>query len=86
MKSFLLIVIGFTIGYFIKSNGTVSQVTYSDKGNKTVITSCDKDQQCMINIGQQCEDRGYKIIKIDHDDMKTIISAECGLENKFKLF
>jgi hypothetical protein len=86
MKSVLLIIVGIVAGYFLKSASSASsEVTYNDKGAKTVISSCDKEKDCIISIGQQCESVGYKVVATDHDDMKTIITAECGKEKESRL-
>jgi hypothetical protein len=83
MKSVLLIIVGIVAGYFLKSaNPASSEVTYNDKGVKTVVSSCDKEKNCIISIGQQCESVGYKVVATDHDDKKTILTAECGKESR----
>ena len=81
MKSLLLIAVGFALGMiFVSMKSSSSQVTFNEKGAKTVVSTCDKEKECIISIGQQCENVGYKVVSTDHDDMKTILTAECGPE------
>ena len=79
MKLFLSLTLGLIIGYFLFAHKSVSsEVTYSDHGIKTVVTICDKYKECLISAGQECENSGYKVVDTDHDDMKTILTVECG--------
>lgn len=87
MKSFVLIIIGFIAGYWIKGSASNFEVTYNDKGTKTVVASCDNKRDCLISIGKQCEAAGYSIVKIDIlEQNKEVITAECGKEPQRSLF
>ena len=81
MKTALILIVGVIGGYLLAGNATSSsEVTYSDHGIKTVVATCSKDKSCIISIGQECDSSGYKIVTTDHDDQKTIMTAECGKE------
>lgn len=86
MKSVALIIIGIVFGYWLKaSSSTSSDVTYNNKGIKTVVSSCNKEKDCIISIGQQCQENGYQVVDTNYDDQKTILTAECGKEKESKL-
>jgi hypothetical protein len=83
MKTVFLLIIGLGLGYLLAgASNSSSEVTYNDHGIKTVVATCDHDRHCLISVGQKCEGTGYKVVSTDHDEMKTIITAECGKEKE----
>lgn len=90
MKHLLCLIAGVAVGYMIHgcSAGGSSTDTFNDTGKKIVISSCSKEQDCLISIGQSCEDTGYKVLthSYDNESGKTVITAQCGAPKKTGLF
>lgn len=54
--------------------------TYSSQGIKKAVATCDADnkRECIIKIGQVCEDDGFTIVKEENIKDDLVIEAECS--------
>lgn len=81
MKTFFFFLVGAIIGYSLYHYNTGgSTASFNEAGKKIVIADCSKEQECMINIGNECKDLGYKILTRDFDNEKMlrVITAQCN--------
>lgn len=66
------------IGYIACNSSGKTQTTFNNEGVKTVVAYCEREIDCNISIGKECEEQGFSVVKQDHFDQKTVFTATCG--------